>query len=182
MKRIVILIATCLIVCLALMPTNVAQAQPMLAISLPGLKDIELTLEQRQQLSQLESEIMPKLESILTPEQREQLSVAVSEGGLSLRKAFKSLTLTPEQKSEFGSFFKSLPQKDVFAAMTPEQKRKLFNKKKEFFMPTPEEISEKISEKMKFAKEESGGLIMSPGELGEKISEKLKMVKAQMAK
>ena len=52
-------------------------------------------------------------------------------------------------------------------------------KKKEFFAPTPEEISEKISAKMKMVEGKDGD-IPTPAEIGEKISEKMKMVKSMM--
>jgi hypothetical protein len=45
--------------------------------------------------------------------------------------------------------FKSLPKKEIFAAMTLEQKQTFFAKKKAFFKPTPEEIAEYQSKKGK---------------------------------
>ncbi|NJP12387.1 MAG: hypothetical protein HC866_25395 [Leptolyngbyaceae cyanobacterium RU_5_1] len=151
--------------------------------------------EQKTLVKQLETDFLPKIETILSPEQREKLSSAFSEGGASLRKAFKSLTLTPSQKSELSSLFKSLPKRDIFASLTPEQKKQLFVKNKELFMPTPQEISEKISRGMKMkgvsmpegvsekisAKMKSvGKFIPTPKEIGEKVSAGMKMMKSKV--
>ncbi|MGV0027613.1 hypothetical protein [Phormidesmis priestleyi] len=66
-----------------------------------------------------------------------------------MRKALKSLTLSPQQKTQLATVFESLPKKEIFAAMTPEQKQAFFAKKQEFFKPTPEEIAEYQSKKAK---------------------------------
>ena len=143
MKRKLVSIFACLMVLLNLVVIEVAQAQPLINISLPGLPNIELTKQQDDLKKQLEADILPQLESILTPEQRDQFQSEISEGS-SLRQAFKSMLLTPDQKDKLADVFKSLPKKDIFAKLTPEQKKALFIKKKELFMPTSEEISEKI--------------------------------------
>lgn len=121
-------------------------------------------------VTQLETEFLPKLENILSPEQREQFSSLVGQGG-SFRKAFKSITLTPDQKTQLKSLLSSLPKKDAFASLTPEQKKKLFMKKKEFFKPTPDEITEKINQGMKVK-----GTALPEG-IGEQISAKLQGLK-----
>ena len=147
MKRKLASIFACLMVLLNLVVIDVAQAQPLMEISLPGLENIKLTEPQVDLQKKLETDILPQLESILTPEQRDQFKSEISEGS-SLRKAFKSMSLTPDQKDKLTDVFKSLPKKDIFATLTPEQKKALFMKKKELFMPTPEEISDKINQKM----------------------------------
>lgn len=147
MKRKLASIFACLMVLLNLVVIEVAQAQPLMEISLPGLQNIKLTEPQVDLQKQLETDLLPQLESILTPEQRDQFKSEISEGS-SLRKAFKSMSLTPDQKDKLTDVFKSLPKKDIFATLTPEQKKALFMKKKELFMPTPEEISDKINQKM----------------------------------
>lgn len=136
-------------------------------------------------ITRLETEILPQIEAILTPEQREALQVDVSEGGASLRKALKSLSVTPEQKSQLKALIKSLPKDDAFATLTPEERKQFFLKKKEFFMPTAEEISEKISNKMKFAKEKGSFMgkddfMPTAEEISEKISAKMKMLKSKI--
>ena len=148
MKRKLVTIFACLMVLLNLVAIDVAQAQSLMEISLPGLQNIKLAEPQVDLKKQLETDILPQLESILTSEQCDQFKSEISEGS-SLRKAFKSMSLTPDQKDKLADVFKSLPKKDVFATLTPEQKKALFMKKKELFMPTPEEISEKINEMMK---------------------------------
>jgi hypothetical protein len=176
MKRVLIPIVTCAVILFNLFTTGAAQAQSLLAISIPGLPNIELTPQQQDMLKQLETDILPQLDEILYPEQREQLKSLITDGTTSFRKAFKSLTLSPDQKEKLGALLKSLPKKDVFASLTPDQKKQLFLKKKEFFTPTPEEISERISAKMKLAKDK-GAMMPTPEEIAEKISAKMSMMK-----
>ena len=147
MKRRLISILAGLIVLLNLVIAGAAQAQP-LKQSLLGLQGVQLTEQQKSMMNKLESDILPQLESILTPEQRDQFKTAIADGA-NPRKAFKSMALTPDQKSKLAGVFKSLPKKDIFSSLTPEQKKELFMKKREIFKPSPEEISEKIGEKMK---------------------------------
>lgn len=97
---------------------------------------------------ELKSKIVPELEKILTPDQKTQFEDAVS-SGVSVKKAFKSITLTPEQKFKVGVMMKSVP-KDYFASLTPAQKRELFMQKGEYFM---EQGKAKAAEAMKAAKE-----------------------------
>jgi Skp family chaperone for outer membrane proteins len=169
MRRLLVTAIACAVVILNLVFTGVAQAQPSLAM-LPPTGMLADTVDLPKDLLQkLETEVLPQLETILYPEQREQFKTALAEG-TSLRKAFKALNLTPEQKSQLGTLLKSLPQKDVFTSLTPEQKKQLFMKKKELFTPTSEEISAKISKKMKAAQTETEGM-------GEEISDKVKSFK-----
>ncbi|MCD8485649.1 MAG: hypothetical protein LRZ84_02585 [Desertifilum sp.] len=169
MKRHLLALVACLILVLNLITSGIAYAQPFTAIALPGFKDIHLTEEQTQLVHQLESQLVPQLETILTPEQRESFQEKIQEGS-SLRQAFKSMTLSPDQKSQLALAFKSLPKKDIFATLSPEQKKELFLKKKEMFIPTAEEISEKISESMS----KKGEFAPLPEEVKAKISEGLK--------
>lgn len=141
--------------------------------SFPVFQDLDLTADQQVLMEKLESEYIPKIEAILFPEQREKFEKAI-EDGFSLRKAFKSMALTSEQKNELSATMKTLPTNSLFAALTPEQKKEVFLKKKELFMPTPEEIVEKIETGMK-AKEKfapdspDAGMVPTAAEIGEKI-------------
>lgn len=139
MKRILVSTFACMMVLLNLVVADVAQAQPLVAISFPGLQSVDLS-QQKELLEQLETDILPQIESILSPEQRQQFKTAVTDG-TSFRKAFKSLALTPDQKAKLGTLFKSLPKRDIFTSLTPEQKKQIFMKKTELFMPTPEELA-----------------------------------------
>jgi len=163
-KRILVSIFACVIVLLNLIVAGTAQAQPLLGISFPSLQKVEVSEQQKELLKQLEADVLPQIDRILSPEQREKFKTAVVDG-TSFRKAFKLLSLTPDQKVKLGTLFKSLPKKDIFASLTPEQK-------KELFTPTPEEISQKISEKLNMAKDKEGGLL-TPAEIGQKISENM---------
>ncbi len=99
-------------------------------------------------LAQLEEEILPQLESIFTLEQREQFKVSIA-NGTSFCKAFKSLTLTPDQKTQLKTLLKSVSKKDALASLTLAQKQQLFMKKKKMFMPTSDEIADRINAGMK---------------------------------
>jgi hypothetical protein len=135
MKRTFIVFFACVMCVLAgLSFASSVQAIPMADVSDP--------------FTELKSKIVPELEKILTPEQKVKFEDAVS-NGTSLKKAFKSITLTPEQKSQVGTMLKTVP-KDYFATLSPTQKRELFMKKKEFFM---EEGKKKASEAMEMAKD-----------------------------
>jgi hypothetical protein len=118
--------------------------------SIPGLSKIDLSEQQKALFSHLETEVVPQIEQILSPIQSEQLKAAIADG-TSFRKAFKAITLTPEQKTQLAGLLKSLPKKDILASLTPEQKKAFFLKKKEMFIPTPEEITERISSGIKNA-------------------------------
>lgn len=95
-------------------------------------------------LGQLKATVMPQLTEILTPEQLAMLETNISNGG-SFRKAFKSLMLTPTQKGEIKTLLSSVTQKGALASLTPDQKKELFMKKKEAFMPSSEEIIDRIN-------------------------------------
>lgn len=135
MKRFLVSILACLVVLFSVV--SIAQAQPLSVISSTLLTAAPA---QNDVMEQLKTSVLPKIQTILTPEQQEQLETAIVEG-TSMRKAFKSLALTPAQKTQIATVFKSLPKKEMFSAMTPEQKQELFLKKKELFKPTPEEIA-----------------------------------------
>ncbi|PZV18583.1 MAG: hypothetical protein DCF22_01495 [Leptolyngbya sp.] len=147
-------------------------------------------------IQQLKTQVLPKIEKILTSEQSEQLEAAILKGETSLRKVFKSITLSPDQKFQLATVLKSLPKRDTLAALTPEEKKQFFMKNKEAFMPTaesinekinasmkmkrttlPEGVSEKISAKMKNAEQ----FMPTPETIGEKINAGMKMMQDKMA-
>jgi Spy/CpxP family protein refolding chaperone len=113
---------------------NFAHAQPPAAATAVEPTQVDT-------MADLKATVLPQIQAILTPEQQEQLETAIVEGNTSIRKAFKSLTLTPAQKVQLATVFKSLPKKEVLTTMSPAQKREFFMKKKEIFKPTAEEIS-----------------------------------------
>lgn len=194
MRRIWITVLACAVVVLNLVVASAAQAQAIAAFSLPTLQLADATDEIQGWLTQLESEVLPKLESILFPEQRERFKAAIAEGA-SLRKAFKSITLNPEQKSQIKDLLKELPSTDVFASLTPEQKKQLFTRKGEAFMPSSGEISEKInsgmktkgaylpegvSEKINAKIKDKESFIPTPEDITKKISDGMKMVQEKI--
>jgi hypothetical protein len=174
MKRIFVSLLITLMVACHLIFMTPAQASPLLAATSSTVAT--QAKSQEEFLEQLKTQLLPQLESILTPEQRDQIEAAMAEGKTSLRKVFKSIALTPEQKTKLATVFKSSPAKDAFASMTPEQKKQLFMKKKEFFMPTPEEITEKISAGM----EKKSAFMPSLEEISQKISTGLKMMTSKL--
>jgi hypothetical protein len=169
MKKLVSMLA-CLILLLniGLLNPLTATAQPLMQFSIPGLSKGDLTAQQQDLLKQLEIEVLPQFDQILTPEQREQFAEKVLEGK-SFRKAFKAITLTPQEKIQIANLLKTLPKRDIFATLTPEQKKKFFIGKKEFFMPTAEEITDKI----KASIEQKDGVMPDLEAIKEKISDKL---------
>lgn len=124
-----------------------AAAEPAIAANIPYIAAAAAVSSDQDVLTQLKAEVMPQLEAILTPEQLEMFEAEIS-GGTSFRKTFKSLMLNPEQKTDIKALLKSMPKKDTFASLTPMQKKKLFLEKKEAFMPTSDEIMDKINAKM----------------------------------
>ncbi len=165
--------ALCTLMALTL-AVHPASAGP-LPFSLPFFNNVDLTEGQVALMEALESKYVPEIESILYPAQREKFEQAIQEG-LSLRKAFKSMALTSAQKTELAATMKTVPKGELFAALTPEQKKEVFMNKKEMFMPTPEEIAEKIKLGME-SKEtyapDAPGAEMSP--TPEEIAEKVKL-------
>lgn len=148
MKRLLVSILVSAIVLLNLFLASPANANPV-KLGIPNLYLADTSAPLKKDfLTQLQTEILPQLENIFSPEQREQFQTEIANGG-SFRKAFKSLTLTPEQKTQLKTLLKSIPKKDALASLTPEQKQVLFLKKKEMMMPTAEEITEKITAGMK---------------------------------
>ena len=139
MKRLFVTIFACLIVLLNLVVAHAAQAQ---VTASPPSATVEQTKARQEVMEKIKTEFLPQLESILTPEQRDGLESAVVEEKMSLRKAFKSMALSPDQKTKLAAAFKALPTKDFLNSLTPEQKQQFFMKKKEMFIPTADEIAE----------------------------------------
>lgn len=139
MKRLLVSIFACLIVLLNLVVADTTQAQSLTASPPSATVD---TKARQEVMEKLKSEFLPQLESVLTPEQRDELESAVVEEEMSLRKAFKSMALSSDQKIKLAAVFKSLPKKDFLNSLTPEQKKQFFMKKKEMFIPTADEIAE----------------------------------------
>lgn len=139
MKRLLVSIFACLIVLLNLVVADTTQAQSLTASPPSATVD---TKARQEVMEKLKSEFLPQLESILTTEQRDELESALVEEQMSLRKAFKSMALSSDQKTKLAAVFKSLPKKDFLNSLTPEQKKQFFMKKKEMFIPTADEIAE----------------------------------------
>ncbi|MGB3308950.1 MAG: hypothetical protein WA939_10025 [Nodosilinea sp.] len=171
MLRKLLTVVFCLLVSLNLV-VSPASAKPF-PFSLPFFDNIDVTSEQAILIEDLQSKYVPKIENILFPEQREKFEQAIQDG-YSLRKAFRRMALTLEQKGELASIIKSVPKGQLFAALTPEQKKEVFMNKKEMFMPTPEEIAEKIKlgmeSKATFAPDAvDSEMTSTPEEIAEKI-------------
>jgi hypothetical protein len=179
MKRLFLTIVTCAIVVLSLTGiAGVAQAQPSMTAFLPNLLGTEASVSPEQVLEQVKSQILPQFETILSPEQRDRLQTEIVDAKASLRKAFKKIALSTDQKTKLAMVFKTLPKKDIFATLTPEQKKGLFSKKD--FMPTPEAISDKINAKMQMAKDK-GAMMPTPEAISQKISAKMKLAQDKAA-
>ncbi|WP_103667441.1 hypothetical protein [Pseudanabaena sp. BC1403] len=147
-------------------------AAPVAEVAAPKPTDEATNL-----LTKLETEIIPQIESVLTPEQQAEFATKVA-AGTSFRKAFKAVTLTPAQKTKLSAVFKAIPKKDIFATLTPAQKKQLFLKNKQLFIPTAEEIGDKITAGMKMGKDKSP-LAPSAESIVEKIKAKMKATEAK---
>ncbi len=147
MKRLLTLFAICAMLLLNPIGSSEAYASPISALGLPPyLADATTAATpaaSQDWLVQLENEIVPQIKDIFTPEQQVQFEDSIA-SGISFRKAFKSLTLTPSQKTQLKTLLASVSKKDALASLTPEQRQKFFMKKKELFMPTSDEIMDKI--------------------------------------
>jgi hypothetical protein len=153
-----------------------ATTTPAIATPAPDVKAATVPDETANLLKQLETEILPQIESVLTPEQQAEFAAKVA-SGTSFRKAFKSVTLTPAQKNKLSTVFKAIPKKDIFATLTPAQKKELFMKNKQLFIPTSEEIGAKINAGMQMGKDKSKSpFAPSSDEIVDKISAKRKAI------
>ncbi|PSB24466.1 hypothetical protein [Stenomitos frigidus] len=180
MKRLLVTIATCVLLTLGCVGgVGVALAQPSVGTLWPNLLSAEPPASSDVLLEQMRSQLLPQFESILSSEQRDRLQAEIVDAKASLRKAFKKIALSTDQKTKLASVFKSLPKKDIFASLTPEQKKGLFSKK-EMFMPTPEAISDKINAKMQMAKD-NGAMMPTSAEISQKISAKMQLAKDKAA-
>jgi Spy/CpxP family protein refolding chaperone len=147
-KRFLAMLLVGSMVLLSLAITNPAQAQLMANVAVAS--EVAAATETVQDwLTQLEKDVLPKLETILSPEQQKQFKSFIGEGR-SFRKTFKSLTLTPQQKTQIKDLLSRLPKKDAFASLTLEQKKRMFLKRQEMFKPTPADITGKINQGMNF--------------------------------
>ncbi|MEA5476334.1 hypothetical protein VB774_01760 [Pseudanabaena galeata UHCC 0370] len=150
-------------------PVAEVKASEPVAVSAPKVVDESTNL-----LKQLETEILPQIESVLTPEQQEEFAAKIA-AGTSFRKAFKAITLTPAQKTKLSTVFKAIPKKDIFATLTPAQKKQLFLKNKQLFIPSSAEIGAKITAGMQMAKDKSP-LAPSAESIVEKVTAKMKAI------
>jgi hypothetical protein len=165
---------SCVVVLSSLLVASPAQAQTVL----PPLFAQAAPQEPMQTLFSKLDELLPKLGSILTEEQQEKFTDAITEGG-SFRKAFKALALSPDQKTQLSELLRSVPGRGLLATLTPEQKKQLFMKKREMFAPSSAEIKDKIDSKLK-----AKGDFMPAGvgeKIGQKIDQKMQMVKEKTA-
>jgi hypothetical protein len=166
-------------------PTEIEVSEPVAEVSESATEEVKTSEpvaasapkapdEATNLLKQLETEILPQIESVLTPEQQEDFAAKIA-AGTSFRKAFKAITLTPAQKTKLSTVFKAIPKKDIFATLTPAQKKQLFLKNKQLFIPSSAEIGAKITAGMQMAKDKSP-LAPSAESIVEKVTAKLKAI------
>lgn len=149
LKRVVFSIFSGLVIlATTLLSISPAQASTLSYISPLGFSLFNRTssVDETSAFKQLKSDVIPRLGEILTPRQREMFEDSISSGE-SFRKTFRSLMLTSDQKRQIKSVINTIPRKDAFAALTPMEKKELFLKKKEVYMPSSEEIIDKIKAK-----------------------------------
>ena len=142
----------------SVLPLSSAQASNLSAAPTLGFSWFSFASneDETSALKQVKSEVMPKLSEILTPRQQKMFEDRISSGE-SFRRTFRSLMLTPDQKREIKSVINTIPRRDAFAALSPMEKKELFLKKKEVFMPSSEEIIDKIEAKSPAGLGRAGG-------------------------
>lgn len=89
----------------------------------PALNGIELTQQQQTQLTQLRQQTRAQVETILTPQQREQLKAAIAQRQ-NLQSAIATLNLTAQQKDQLRQVFQSV-RAEVSTILTPEQQQQI---------------------------------------------------------
>lgn len=92
----------------------------------PALAGLELTQQQQTQLTQLRQQTRTQVESILTPQQREQFKATLIEKK-SLQSAIAALNLTPQQTDQLRQVLQSA-RTQVSSILTPEQQQQLRQK------------------------------------------------------
>ena len=118
---------------------------------------------------------MPEIEEILYPDQRERFEEAIQDG-YSMPPGLSGNVSDPRAKKR--NWLRSLsqiPKSSIFASLTPDQKKEIFMKKKEMFMPTAEEIQERIRAGMEAKQQfnpDAADTEMAP--TAEEIAEKIK--------
>lgn len=179
---------------LGVVSVDSANAAPTVLSTPPSYLAAASTPSETDFVTQLEREILPQIEKIFNVEQWEKFQANIADG-MSFRKAFKSLMLSPEQKAQVKTVLSSATKKDALASLSPEQKKKLFLKKKEMFMPTAEEVTEKIEasfkdkglelpaavkEKIDAGLKRKDSFIPSPGVITEKIEAGMSAIQKQL--
>lgn len=93
----------------------------------PALVGINLTPQQETQIKLIRKDTRAQIESILSPEQKNQARASLEQGN-SLKTAISSLNLSPEQRTRIEDVLRSTRQK-VQAVLTLEQKQQIRQKK-----------------------------------------------------
>lgn len=102
-----------------------ANAEPLTRSEIvpPMLSGIELTQQQENQLAQIRTQTRAQIESILTPDQKNQLKAALERGD-GMRNAIASIDLSPEQKTQLRTIFQSV-RTQLADIITPEQRQQI---------------------------------------------------------
>jgi periplasmic protein CpxP/Spy len=125
MKRQLLSILAVVAAIVVLLSPIAANAEPLMGSQMlpPMLSGIELTQQQETQLTQLRSQTRAQMESILTPEQQNQLKAALARGE-GMPNAIASINLSPEQKTQLQTIFQST-RTQMVNIITPEQRQQI---------------------------------------------------------
>jgi Spy/CpxP family protein refolding chaperone len=91
----------------------------------PALEGVQLTPEQQAQLAEISGQALIEVQSLLSPEQIEQLNTALTQGQ-SLRVALSSLNLSGAQQHALREEFQSL-RSQLAEVLTPEQQQQIMH-------------------------------------------------------
>lgn len=89
----------------------------------PALAGIELTQQQQAQMTQLRQQTLTQVQSILTPQQQEQLKTVMAQRQ-NLQSAIAALNLTPQQKDQLRQVLMAA-RTQASSILTPEQQQQL---------------------------------------------------------
>ncbi len=89
--------------------------------------NLNLSQQQQQQISQIQSDTDSKIQQVLTSNQQDQLAQQ-TQAGKKRWEAFKSLNLSQQQKQQIKQLRKSAKQQ-MAAVLTPEQRQELHAKR-----------------------------------------------------
>ncbi|MGF1499164.1 MAG: hypothetical protein ACFB8W_20405 [Elainellaceae cyanobacterium] len=89
----------------------------------PGLEQMDLTAQQRQQIDSIRSDAVSELTGVINPGQIRTFGMSMAQGQ-SFQQAVESMEITAEQRRQIRSVFSEM-NSDISDALTPQQRQRL---------------------------------------------------------